>query len=152
MIYLLDTDTTILMMRGLSITAPKTAKQRERREVGLSILGKCRQHAASGDVIGLSAITIAELEYGAHCADDLGTEQARMQRVLTPFARFDFKADEPARCYGSIRSALESKGQLIGPNDLLIAAHALALKAVLVSNNLREFKRVQGLKCTNWAV
>jgi tRNA(fMet)-specific endonuclease VapC len=52
--------------------------------------------------------------------------------------------------YGGIRSELEAAGQTIGPNDLLIAAHAYALEAVLVTANLREFSRVRGLKVENW--
>ena len=152
MIDLLDTDTAILMMRGLSITAPRTERQRQRQAVGKRILEACRRHAARGDVIGLSAITIAELEFGACGAVDPEAERARMQRVLAPFARFEFGPDEPARRYGEVRSTLESAGQSVGPNDLLIAAHALALSAVLVTNNVQEFKRVKGLKCENWAV
>ncbi|MBK8095374.1 MAG: hypothetical protein IPK32_26235 [Verrucomicrobiaceae bacterium] len=84
MIYLLDTDTTILMMRGLSILEPKSEKQRQRQETGRRILAKCRQHAAEGHVIGLSAITLAELEYGACGANDPTAERARMQRILAP--------------------------------------------------------------------
>lgn len=151
MIYLLDTDTTILLMRGLSITEPKSEKQRIRRETGLKLLAACRRHSAKDDVIGLSAITIAELEFGVCGADEPEVEHAKMQRVLAPFARFDFKADEPPRHYGAVRSVLESRGLSIGPNDLLIAAHALALSAVLVTNNVREFKRVPKLQCENWA-
>ncbi|MBK8094242.1 MAG: PIN domain-containing protein [Verrucomicrobiaceae bacterium] len=152
MIYLLDTDTTILMMRGLSILEPKSEKQRQRQETGRRILAKCRQHAAEGHVIGLSAITLAELEYGACGADDPTAERARMQRILAPFAKFDFQAGDPARRYGEIRSELELKGKLIGPNDLLIAAHAMALSAKLVTHNLNEFKRVRGLPSESWSV
>jgi tRNA(fMet)-specific endonuclease VapC len=52
--------------------------------------------------------------------------------------------------YARIRSDLERKGQVIGQNDMLIAAHALALDAILVTDNVREFKRVKGLKVENW--
>ena len=55
-----------------------------------------------------------------------------------------------ARAYGELRTALERKGVPIGPLDMQIAAHALALDLVLVSNNLREFKRVPNLKFDNW--
>jgi tRNA(fMet)-specific endonuclease VapC len=139
------------MMWGLSIIKPKSEKQRRRQETGRRILSKCRLHAAEGHVIGLSAITVAELEYGACCADDPPAERARMQRVLAPFEKFDLQAGEPARRYGEVRRDLESKGRLIGPNDLLIAAHALALSARLVTNNLDEFRRVNGLRCESWA-
>lgn len=151
MIYLLDTDTTILLLRGLSTSSPKTDRQRKMHERGHRILAACRHHSASGAVIGLSAITIAELEFGACGADDPSKERARMQRFLAPFSKFDFGTDQPTRHYGEIRSTLESLGQSIGPNDLLIAAHALALSATLVTNNPKEFKRIQALTCANWA-
>jgi len=53
--------------------------------------------------------------------------------------------------YGSIRAALEAKGDMIGNNDLWIAAHAKAAGLILVTNNEREFRRVQGLEIQNWA-
>lgn len=56
-----------------------------------------------------------------------------------------------AHVYGDIRAALSAKGQLIGNNDLWIAAHALASELTLVTNNLREFGRVPGLNVVNWA-
>ena len=52
--------------------------------------------------------------------------------------------------YGDIRASLERNGIPIGPNDLLIAAHALALDAILVTTNLRDFERVSELRCANW--
>ncbi|WP_408744420.1 PIN domain-containing protein, partial [Acetobacter nitrogenifigens] len=54
--------------------------------------------------------------------------------------------------YGGIRAELEAAGQIIGMNDLLIAAHAYTLKATLVTNNTREFGRIRGLKVENWLV
>jgi tRNA(fMet)-specific endonuclease VapC len=56
-----------------------------------------------------------------------------------------------AQAYGEIRKDLKDKGQLIGGNDLLIAAHAKAEDCILVTNNLKEFERVKGLNCQNWA-
>ncbi len=56
-----------------------------------------------------------------------------------------------AKAYGTIRSALEQKGRPIGPMDLLIAAHAFSLDVQLVTNNAKEFKRVDGLEIDNWA-
>ena len=56
-----------------------------------------------------------------------------------------------AEAYGTIRAELEAKGEMIGNNDLWIAAHALASKLTLVTNNEREFRRVRGLKVQNWA-
>ena len=59
--------------------------------------------------------------------------------------------EEAAAVYGTLRAALERKGQMIGNNDLWIAAHAKAAGLTLVTNNVREFKRVPGLKVENWA-
>ena len=58
---------------------------------------------------------------------------------------------QAAVCYGDIRSGLEKRGEMIGGNDLLIAAHALSLGWTLVTNNEREFGRVKGLKVENWS-
>ena len=59
--------------------------------------------------------------------------------------------DEAAEHYGSIRAELKIRGQIIGSNDMLIAAHALYLGLTLVTNNIREFSRIPGLKLENWA-
>ncbi len=152
MIYLLDSDTAILMMRGIHIVKPKSARQMVLQEMGRRIITHCRAQSGKGNVVGLSAITVAELEYGASGADDPGAERSRMKGALHAFMTFDFDADLSPRQYGQVRFTLETAGQTIGPNDLLIAAHALTLGAVLVTNNTREFKRVTGLKCENWTI
>jgi tRNA(fMet)-specific endonuclease VapC len=152
MIYMLDTDTVILMMRGLKITNPRNENQRERQVRGRRIFNRSKRRARAGNVISLSAITIAELHYGASRADSPDLERRNMEHVLAPFAAFDFDAVNAASEYGNVRSRLESEGNLIGPNDLLIAAHALALGASVVTNNTREFKRVSSLKCENWSL
>jgi tRNA(fMet)-specific endonuclease VapC len=59
--------------------------------------------------------------------------------------------EEAAEAYGTIRAKLESTGEMIGNNDLWIAAHAMAVGLTLVTNNEREFRRVHGLKIQNWA-
>ena len=58
---------------------------------------------------------------------------------------------QAAVCYGDVRSSLEKRGEMIGGNDLLIAAHVLSLGWTLITNNEREFRRVEGLKVENWA-
>ena len=70
--------------------------------------------------------------------------------MLTPFEIYDYDAVLCPLHYGRIRHALEANGGTIGAMDLLIAAHALALDATLVSNNLTHFARVPGLKVANW--
>ena len=98
-----------------------------------------------GDV-AISAITAAELLYGAALK---ASEQRAVERALASIAiaPFDLRA---ARVYGEVRSALRRRGTPIGPLDTLIAAHAIALGIPLVTNNVREFGRVPGLKVENW--
>ncbi len=73
-----------------------------------------------------------------------------MDEFISVFTVLPFeKAD--AKVYGVIVADLESKGQIIGGNDLFIAAHALSRKLILVTNNEKEFSRVDGLRIDNWA-
>lgn len=95
-----------------------------------------------------SVIVAAELRYG--CAKKGSPELTRrVEALLTvlPVISFEAPAD---RYYGRVRAELEASGQLIGQNDLLIAAHALALGATIVTANDREFRRVAGLRVENW--
>jgi tRNA(fMet)-specific endonuclease VapC len=98
--------------------------------------------------IGVSIVTAAELRYG--CARK-GSPRllAQIEAILAgvQVLALDVPADSE---YGGIRAELEAAGQPIGPNDLLIAAHACALDAVLVTANVREFSRVRALKVENW--
>ncbi|MGZ8160534.1 MAG: type II toxin-antitoxin system tRNA(fMet)-specific endonuclease VapC [Methylobacter sp.] len=91
--------------------------------------------------IGLSAITVAELEFGVAASQRQGDNFSRLERFLLEFEVLPFDRDA-ARPYGSLRKSLQAQGTPIGPLDFLIAAHALALKATLVTNNTREFQRV----------
>ncbi len=146
MLCVLDTDMVIFMLRGLK--AP--ARQRARREKALALVARCREAQANGDVVGLSAVTVSELEFGAYNSGDYDAEIVAVRRILTPFEVFDF---DGARCpthYGRVRHELERTGQAIGAMDLLIAAHALALAATLVTNNLAHFQRIPGLSVVRW--
>lgn len=147
MIYLLDTDTVIFMLRGLR--AP--ARRRAHRDKSAAIVSRCRAAQVHGDVVGLSAITVSELEFGAFRADDYDREISAVRKLLAPFEVFDYDGvDCPGR-YGRIRHALEGAGKTIGSMDLLIAAHALALGATLATNNVAHFRRVPGLALERWA-
>lgn len=146
MIYLLDTDTLVFMIRGL-----KSAR-RQARQKAEQVARHCQQAWSAGDTIGLSAITVSEVEYGARRSQDYAAEMAAYRKVEAPFSVFDYRALDCPPNYGLIRYELEVKGATIGANDLLIAAHALALDATLVSNNRVHFSRVPGLKVVNWAV
>jgi tRNA(fMet)-specific endonuclease VapC len=143
---MLDTDMIIFMLRGLK----PSARQRARRERALALVARCREAQAKGDVVGLSAITISELEFGAHNSGDYGTEIVAVQEILTPFEVYDYDGATCPAHYGRIRHELERAGQAIGAMDLLIAAHALALPATLVTNNLAHFQRISGLSVARW--
>jgi tRNA(fMet)-specific endonuclease VapC len=102
------------------------------------------------DTIGISTITVAELRYGA-TKSQLGERNVRaLELFLRSLASYVFD-DEAARQYALLRSHLEGQGTPIGPLDTLIAAHALGLNAVLVTNNIKEFSRVPDLALENWA-
>lgn len=97
----------------------------------------------------LSAITLSELQTMVEKAGDPSAKGARVWRIVMNFRIVDFD-EEAARHAGRIRAQLEPRGIKIGPLDTLIAAHALAHRAILVTDNVREFGRVDGLKLKNW--
>ena len=99
--------------------------------------------------IGLSSITAAELAYGVSKSRHVSKNRHALEQFLASLgiAQFDQAA---AWSYGRLRAQLEAKGTPIGSMDMLIAAHALSLGVRLVSNNLREFRRVPGLRLENW--
>jgi tRNA(fMet)-specific endonuclease VapC len=150
MTYLLDTDTLIFMVRGLKLSAPRTEREQQRLQLGRHIVAQCQRRHAGGDEIGLSAITVSELEFGARNSAHYEREIAAVRKVLAPFVAYDFDATRAAMHYGELRHTLETAGSTIGAMDLLIASHARALGAVLVTNNTAHFKRVSGLACENW--
>ncbi len=129
--YMLDTNICIYVMKK----KPETVLQRFRRELSS---GLC-----------ISSITLAELEYGMKHSSDPVRNTDMLYRFLTPMRVLDFGA-EAASAYGHIRTFLQSSGTPIGPLDMLIAAHARAEDLTLVTNNLREFVRVPGLRVENW--
>ncbi len=86
MLYMLGTDMIIFMLRGLKASA----RQRARRERALALVARCREAQAKGDVVGLSAITVSELEFGAHNSGDYETEIVAVQEILTPFEVYDY--------------------------------------------------------------
>jgi tRNA(fMet)-specific endonuclease VapC len=145
MIYLIDTDTLIYMIRGLKAAARRRAGERAR-----GLVERCRQAQNEGHAVGISAITVSELEFGARKSDRYEEESAAVAKVLAPFETYDYDAVSCAPHYGRIRYELEQTGQTIGAMDLLIAAHALGLNATLVTNNLAHFRRVPGLSVTDW--
>jgi tRNA(fMet)-specific endonuclease VapC len=107
------------------------------------------QALASGEA-AISVITYGELAYGAEKSLSRKLSLKRLAQLVTflPVLPLPEKCGET---YGRIRVSLERRGEMIGNNDLWIAAHALAIDLVLVTNNEGEFRRVPGLKIENWA-
>ena len=111
-----------------------------------SLLDRFNENASH---LAISAVTLAELLHGAE-------KSSQPQRTLSVVEDFCSRLDvldygaKAAQHYGQIRSALERRGTPIGVNDLHIAAHARSEGLTLVSNNLREFERVEGLLYENW--
>lgn len=99
----------------------------------------------------ISSITYAELCFGIeNGAAHLRRERYRQLHMLLYRIQIEAWGEDAGPSYGRVRAALKRQGALIGNNDLLIAAHALSMNAVLITNNEREFSRVTGLQIENW--
>jgi tRNA(fMet)-specific endonuclease VapC len=102
--------------------------------------------------IGISSITYGEICFGIENGETSLREERYAQLALfTEKLQIEAWDQEAARHYGLIRAMLKRDGMLIGGNDLLIAAHARSLAAVLVTNNTKEFKRVPDLTVEDWS-
>ena len=101
--------------------------------------------------IRIPSIVIAELMHGAYKSKfkDQGLIETEDFIASFKIVPFDYKA---AVSYGKIKASLERKGQVIGPNDMLIAATALTYNATLITNNTNEFSRIDGLKLEDWTI
>ena len=130
--YMLDTNTCIYIIKRKPVQVVQ------------------RLWEAEASDVGISTITLSELEYGVEKSQRRAQNKVALARLTAPFeiAPYDGLA---AQEYGRIRGLLESRGQPIGPLDTLIAAHALSLGCTLVTNNVREFSRIPGLRLENWA-
>ncbi|OGQ34431.1 MAG: twitching motility protein PilT [Deltaproteobacteria bacterium RIFCSPHIGHO2_12_FULL_43_9] len=105
--------------------------------------------SCSIDDIGISAITLGELEYGVEKSRYPDRNRQALNEFIMPINVYPFDADA-SRLYGIIRADLEKRGKVIGSLDMMIGAHALALELVLVTNNVREFSRIKDLTIENW--
>ncbi len=128
---LLDTNICIKLIRG---RAPRVLARLRRRRIG---------------TVGLSSITLAELLHGVARSSDPQRNRIALAHFCAPLEIRPFDQDAAAS-YGRVRAHLERAGTPIGPLDTLIAAHALALGATVVTNNEREFRRVPRLRVENW--
>ncbi len=131
MTFLLDTNICIYIIKNRYVDLVKKL-----RAVGI-------------EQVGISTITIAELEFGV--ANSVRPEEtmSKLYEFLVPFTIVDFDM-HAARYYGKIRKVLKDLGQPIGPMDTLIASIGLAHGLTLVTNNEKEFARVPDLKIENW--
>jgi tRNA(fMet)-specific endonuclease VapC len=131
MIYLLDTNICIYLI-----------KQKPPQ-----ILAKFNRYTL--DDLGISAISVAELQYGVQKSRFPAQNQAALEQFLLPLniVDFDYAA---AIAYGRIRAQLEAHGTPIGAMDLLIAAQALSANLGIITNNTREFSRIPSLRVLNW--
>ncbi|MGA2222941.1 MAG: type II toxin-antitoxin system VapC family toxin [Syntrophobacteraceae bacterium] len=112
------------------------------------VVRKVRDFSPSDLVV--SAITVCELEYGASKSSNPEKNRQSLIKFLAPFEICPFN-EQAASHYGDIRAHLEKGGKPIRAMDLLIAAHARSLSLTLVTNNIKEFDRVPGLRTENWA-
>lgn len=101
--------------------------------------------------MAISSITLAELMHGAEKSNAPARSLAAVEDFCSRLEVLSY-GPKAAMHYGNIRAHLESRGQIIGVNDLHIAAHARSEGLTLVSNNLREFERVEALQLANWAI
>lgn len=129
--YLLDTNACIGILNGRSASLVTQLRRRTPRE------------------IYLCSIVKAELIYRAYHSTRAAENLRLLQRFFSPFDSLPFD-DSCSEAYGRIRSDLERVGTPIGPNDLIIAATAVANELTLVTANTREFERVIGLSLVNW--
>ena len=129
--FLLDTNVCIGILTGRSTKA----------------VAKLRQLAPTE--VRICSVVRAELQFGARNSSRVETNLNLLETFLSPFMSVAFD-DSAANYYGRIRADLHRAGELIGPNDLLIAAMALANDLVLVTHNVKEFGRVPGLRWQDW--
>jgi len=132
MLYMLDTNICSYIIRN----RPESIKEK-------------LQEVEQEHTIALSSIVVSELLYGAKKKGSLKLLKI-VRAFVDNFVIYDY-SKVSAEFYATVRTDLEAKGKIIGANDLLIASHALSQKATLVTNNTREFERVEGLSLEDWS-
>ena len=129
--FMLDTNICVELIRGRASR----------------VFERLRQHRV--DDVAISSITLAELQCGVAKSARPARNALLLAQFCAPLAILPFD-NQAAEVYGGVRVELERAGTPIGPLDTLIAAHAMALGRTLVTNNMREFRRVVGLGIENW--
>lgn len=128
--YMLDTSICVRVLRD----RPPSARHR---------------FNAVADQLCVSSVTVGELAFGAAKSGDPNGKRREVERLLARLPVLDFD-DEAAWHFGEIRAVLGGQGRLIGPYDLMIAGHARSRGLIVVTGNLKEFQRVDGLRCEDW--
>ncbi|MEE9431981.1 MAG: type II toxin-antitoxin system VapC family toxin [Melioribacteraceae bacterium] len=129
--YMLDTNICIYIIKNKPIKVLNKFKKIDPKDV-------C-----------ISSITSSELWFGVYKSLSFEKNAIALEQFLSPLTILEYD-NSAAKVYGKVRSQLEKKGKVIGGMDLLIAAHALSLELTLITNNTKEFKRVEGLNVSNW--
>ena len=129
--YLIDTDMCIYIMNRWPVDVIERFRQFDPGE------------------IGVSTVTVSELEYGVSKSMHREKNRSRLAEFLAPFAVLAYD-EAAAGVYGDIRWRLEKRGLTIGALDMLIGAHAVSRNLVLITTNDKEFGRIEGLKVENW--
>lgn len=130
-LYLLDTDTCAFILRRSSDVLLERIQAVPLRQQAMSV------------------VTYAELLYGVQVSAKRKANQEAVDALVRHLVILDWTQDA-AKSYATIRAAMKKKGAVIGANDLMIAAHAVSVEAVVVTNNTKDFSRVAGLKIENW--
>jgi len=99
--------------------------------------------------MAVSSITLSELIYGAEKSANIDRNLEAIEEFISHLEVLPYDA-KASQHYGQIKASLEKRGEIIGENDIHIAAHAISQGLILVTNNLREFKRVANLALENW--
>jgi tRNA(fMet)-specific endonuclease VapC len=128
--YLLDTNIVIYVLK------------RRPTEV-LEIFNK------NANRMAISSITLSELIYGAEKSQNVDKNLEAIEEFISHLDVLPYDA-KASQHYGQIKATLEKKGEIIGENDIHIAAHSISQGLILVSNNLKEFRRVPNLALENW--
>jgi tRNA(fMet)-specific endonuclease VapC len=111
------------------------------------VLEQIREKSKLG--IYISALTVAELEYGIENSAKIEENRVSLLKYLSLFNILPFD-DRDAIPYGKLKTKLRKVGQIIGPIDMLLAAQALSKDLIFVTNNIKEFRRIENLKLENW--
>ncbi len=112
-----------------------------------NVLEAIKEKSKNG--IYISALTVAELEYGVENSKQIEKNRIALLKFISIFNILNFD-DSDAIPYGKLKSKLKKDGKIIGPIDMLLAAQAISKDMIFVTNNVGEFARIEGLKIEDW--